>query len=226
MKSVTSVRQQVQVCLGKAEIPVGTLIYVKQGRRENTTFAYEQGWLGNQDGFNVSADLSLISGYQPRRAPSAHDSVFHFAIADTAPDAWGRRVIARDHAKRRKGNPSLASLTEMDYLLAVDDFNSRSDLLAARDRVLVALEAEIYIADATYRALEAVRMQTVAAVEARLPTLKEMRTINTKATMPALVLAWQVNGSIAAYDDIVARNKVRHPCFVPAGKVEVMLDGE
>ena len=39
-------------------------------------------------------------------------------------------------------------------------------------------------------------------------------------------LAWQVNGSIAAYDDIVARNKVRHPCFVPAGKVEVMLDGE
>ena len=92
--------------------------------------------------------------------------------------------------------------------------------------ICAALEAEIYIADATYRALEAVRMQTVAAVEARLPTLKEMRTINTKATMPALVLAWQVNGSIAALDDIVARNKVRHPCFVPAGKVEVMLDGE
>ncbi|MQT50157.1 type II toxin-antitoxin system HipA family toxin [Pseudomonas helleri] len=133
MKSVTSVRQQVQVCLGKAGIAVGTLIYVKQGRRENTTFAYEQGWLGNQEGFNVSADLSLISGYQPRRAPSAHDSVFHFAIADTTPDAWGRRVIARDHAKRRKGNPSLASLTEMDYLLAVDDF-SRIGALRLRDQ--------------------------------------------------------------------------------------------
>lgn len=133
MKSVTSVRQQVQVCLGKAGIAVGTLIYVKQGRRENTTFAYEQGWLGNQEGFNVSADLSLISGYQPRRAPSAHDSVFHFAIADTTPDAWGRRVIARNHAKRRKGNPSLASLTEMDYLLAVDDF-SRIGALRLRDQ--------------------------------------------------------------------------------------------
>ena len=128
--------------------------------------------------------------------------------------------------------PSLAdavrqiAVMEQARLLAFDDFSSRSDLLAARDRVLAALEAEIYIADATYRALEAVRMQTVAAVEARLPTLKEMRIINTQATMPALVLAWQVNGSIAAYDDIVARNKVRHPCFVPAGKVEVMLDGE
>ncbi|MBU9834584.1 type II toxin-antitoxin system HipA family toxin (plasmid) [Rahnella aquatilis] len=133
MKSVASVRQQIQVRIGKAGMPVGTLIYVKQGHRENTTFAYDQDWLGNPDGFNVSADLSLISGYQPRRAPSNHDSVFHFAIADTAPDAWGRRVIARDHAKRRKGNPSLAPLTEMDYLLAVDDF-SRIGALRLRDQ--------------------------------------------------------------------------------------------
>ena len=92
----------------------------------------------------------------------------------------------------------------------------------------MAVAAEVVVARAVVVAVAAtvVVVETVAAVEARLPTLKEMRTINTKATMPALVLAWQVNGSIAAYDDIVARNKVRHPCFVPAGKVEVMLDGE
>jgi len=123
MKSAISIRQQIQVYIGKVGTPVGTLVYAKQGRRENTTFAYDQRWLANPDRFNVSADLALHSGYQPRRAPSAHDSVFHFAIADTAPDAWGRRVIARDHAKRRKDNAALAPLTEMDYLLAVDDFS-------------------------------------------------------------------------------------------------------
>ncbi|QUG76348.1 type II toxin-antitoxin system HipA family toxin [Erwinia sp. E602] len=133
MKSLTAVRQQVQVCIGKTGTPVGQMVYVRQGRRENSTFAYDQEWLVNPEGFNVSADLGFIYGYQPHRAASAHDSVFHFALADTAPDAWGRRVIARDHAKRRKENATLAPLTEVDYLLAVDDF-SRVGALRLRDQ--------------------------------------------------------------------------------------------
>ena len=58
--------------------------------------------------------------------------MFHGAIADTSPDAWGRRVIARDHAKRRRIDPQLRPLTELDYLLAVDDF-SRVGALRLRD---------------------------------------------------------------------------------------------
>jgi serine/threonine-protein kinase HipA len=53
-------------------------------------------------------------------------SVFHAALADTEPDGWARRVILRDHAKRREqarhmGDdlPPLAG--SLDFLLAVDD---------------------------------------------------------------------------------------------------------
>ena len=127
-----SMRQQVEVCVGSAGMPVGSLTYVKQGRRENSAIAYGNAWLANPARFAISADLPLASGYQTRKAASAHDSVFHGAIADTTPDAWGRRVIARDHAKRRKREPELAALTEMDYLLAVDDF-SRVGALRLRD---------------------------------------------------------------------------------------------
>lgn len=102
---------------------MGTLLFARQGRRENSAFAYDQSWLAQPSRFSVSADLQLLVGYQTHKAPSATDSVFHGAIADTAPDTWGRRVVARDHAKRRKGNPSLGALSEMDYLLAVDDFS-------------------------------------------------------------------------------------------------------
>lgn len=125
-------RQQVQLCVGRAGHPVGSLVYVRQGRRENTTFAYDERWLASAAAFNVSADLQLSSGYQPHKAASPHDSVFHGAIADTVPDAWGRRVIARDHAKRRRADPQLPALTELDYLLAVDDF-SRVGALRLRD---------------------------------------------------------------------------------------------
>jgi len=40
MKTLTSIRQQIQVRLGIASTAIGTLIYVKQGRCENTAFAY------------------------------------------------------------------------------------------------------------------------------------------------------------------------------------------
>jgi len=123
MAVVAPIRRQVQLCIGKEGLPVGSLVYVRQGRRENSVFAYGEDWLVNLACFNVSADLQLVPGYQPHKAASPHDSVFHGAIADTAPDAWGRRVIARDYAKRRKDDPKLPALTELDYLLAVDDFS-------------------------------------------------------------------------------------------------------
>lgn len=123
MATIAAIRQQVQVGIGKAGLPVGSLVYARQGQRENCAFAYDKTWLDNPARFNVSADLQLMPGHQGHRAASPHDSVFHGAIADTAPDAWGRRVIARDHAKRRKANPQLQALTELDYLLAVDDFS-------------------------------------------------------------------------------------------------------
>lgn len=113
-------------------MPLGSLVYMKQGRRENCAFAYDEIWLNSPAHFNVSTDLQLVPGYQPHKAASVYDSVFHGAIADTAPDAWGRRVIARDHAKRRKNDPRLSALTELDYLLAVDDF-SRVGALRLRD---------------------------------------------------------------------------------------------
>lgn len=130
--AAASVRRQVQLCIGKAGLAVGSLVYVRQGRRENSAFAYDESWLSGAARFNVSADLQLIPGHQAHKAASPHDSVFHGAIADTAPDAWGRRVIARDHAKRRKDDPRLPALTELDYLLAVDDF-SRVGALRLRD---------------------------------------------------------------------------------------------
>ena len=132
MKSGANTRQQLDVCIGKTGRPVGRLTYIRHGQRENSSFAYDAGWLESADRFEVSPDLPLVMGHQARRATKPSDSVFHFALADTAPDAWGRRVITRAHAKERKRNPLLGALTEMDYLSAVDDF-SRVGALRLRD---------------------------------------------------------------------------------------------
>jgi serine/threonine-protein kinase HipA len=124
--------QKVDICIGEEGTPVGSLTYVRQGQRENTSFAYSPTWLASPLRFKVSPDLELTLDYQQRKAPTKGDSPFHFALADTAPDAWGRRVIARAHAKQRRSNPQIRPLTELDYLQAVDD-HSRVGALRLRD---------------------------------------------------------------------------------------------
>lgn len=125
-------RTPMDVFLGKAEKPLGRLIFVKDGQREFSQFAYSEAWLADAQFFDVSPDLSRQSGYQLRKAPSKNDSCFFLALADTEPDAWGRRVIARAHAKARAKDGSLGPLTEADYLTCVDDF-SRVGALRLKD---------------------------------------------------------------------------------------------
>jgi serine/threonine-protein kinase HipA len=129
-------KRTIDVILGEGP-QIGTLRYDLQGRRENAAFEYSAGWLGADTRFALGPTLPLKPGPQFHRK-SKDGSLFHAAIADTEPDGWGRRVIMRDHAKRRhesrlegkaKNDPPLNAL---DYLLAVDDI-SRVGSLRFRD---------------------------------------------------------------------------------------------
>lgn len=119
-------KRTLQICVGEAAQPVGVLHYNIQGARENAIFEYSPEWLAAPDSFALEPQLPLVTGPQFHKK-IADGSVFYAAIADTEPDGWGRRVIARDHAKRRQearrsGEAIEARpLNSLDYLLAVDD---------------------------------------------------------------------------------------------------------
>lgn len=120
---MAAIRTQLAVFLGHSEKPVGKLVFTKDGYREFSQFAYSEAWLSDAQYFDLSPDLHRQMGYQMRKPPTKNDSCFFHALADTEPDAWGRRVIARAHAKARAKDPSLGPLTEVDYLSAVDDLS-------------------------------------------------------------------------------------------------------
>jgi serine/threonine-protein kinase HipA len=130
-------KRTLQVCAGDEGRLVGTLHYDQNGAREHAAFAYDETWLAAAERFALEPNLPLVTGTQfHRRAPEG--SVFHAAIADTEPDGWGRRVILRDHAKRRQlakragAAAGSAQLNAVDFLLAVDDGN-RVGALRFRD---------------------------------------------------------------------------------------------
>jgi len=105
-------RQDLDVHLGTEGRLIGRL-YLGSGKR--SAFRYEEGWLRDPRFFTVSPDLQPVSGVQHPQG------VFIRALEDTAPDAWGERVIRRAHAKSRQQDRELPPLAPVDFLTWVDD---------------------------------------------------------------------------------------------------------
>lgn len=130
-------KRTLQVYVGNEARLVGTLHHDQNGAREHAAFVYDETWLSAADRFALEPNLPLVAGSQFHRK-AAEGSVFHAAIADTEPDGWGRRVILRDHAKRRQvakragAEAGSVQLNAVDFLLAVDDGN-RVGALRFRD---------------------------------------------------------------------------------------------
>jgi serine/threonine-protein kinase HipA len=86
--------------------------------RESATFEYDKNWLANPDRFSLEPALKLGPG--PFHTPS--EKPLFGAIGDSAPDRWGRVLMRRAERRRaeRQGETP-RTLTEIDYLLMVDD---------------------------------------------------------------------------------------------------------
>lgn len=93
--------------------PVGELVYTNDRGRDACQFAYAESWLRNPNRFQIDTELSLTPGhFSPRKGAN----VFFGCFADSEPDGWGRKVIARDRVKR-----GLGPANNLDFLLDVHD---------------------------------------------------------------------------------------------------------
>ena len=86
--------------------------------KESATFEYSSSWLEHPERFALEPALTLGPGLFHTVA----DTPMFGAIGDSAPDRWGRALMRRMERRRaeREGQTS-RTLTEMDYLLLVDD---------------------------------------------------------------------------------------------------------
>lgn len=110
---------------GKEPLALGTL-ETRVGRsREIFSFAFSQSALVDAAlaRQQLDPDLVLLAGPQYPREGRPQFGMF----SDSSPDRWGRRLIDRSFARRRRVGelPSNARPTESDYLLGVhDEFRS------------------------------------------------------------------------------------------------------
>lgn len=142
----------------------------------------------------------------------------HDSTPAPAPTTPSNRQAAVNRAATAALTRQLA-VAEAAGLLQRADFDSANAAAEARDTVLAAIESEAATTtdDALFRALSALAAAATRAVAARSDSLARIGTVRYSATLPALVVAHRVYGDASRADEIVSRNRVRHPGFVPGG---------
>ena len=98
--------------------------------RESASFEYNREWLANPYRFALEPLLPLADG---TFHTTPGQSVFG-AIGDSTPDRWGRILMRRaELARARAANESPRTLSELDYLLRVNDEARQGALRFSQD---------------------------------------------------------------------------------------------
>lgn len=109
---------EVVIELAGEDVLAGRLYAHRRRGSESASFVYETAYLGRPDAYALDPAMPLTQG----TLQTAVGLQMFRAFADSAPDRWGRRLIARAEQQRAAAERTTPrSLGEIDFLLGVRD---------------------------------------------------------------------------------------------------------
>lgn len=174
--------------------------------------------LPQQIAARLDADLSLIASL----ADLQRLFPYNYTGAPANAQALANRAAVSLHVQ-------VSALIAGVVLASQTTFSSYDDALAAKGTLLAQLDAvQASAGDDLFAALEDLRAALAADITARAADLARLTRFTPAAAMPALVIAHRLYGPVDLENstaDLLARNGVEHPAFVPAQiPLEVLTD--
>ncbi len=169
----------------------------------------------------VQNDISLLAqaGGVPKEVFGALANLFGFGSGDApiAPVTVTRVQQAQNRVALNDFTRTMA-VTEAARLSPGITFTSNQDALYVRQQMLDTTDDLMNRCDDdTYQAFQVLRQTIVAAVPGPDAELATVGTVTIPSVIPSLVLAYNLYGSVDLEPDVVSRNDIRHPGFMPAG---------
>jgi prophage DNA circulation protein len=116
-----------------------------------------------------------------------------------------------------------ALLTQAAGMTAVMPLPVYDDAIRLRSETLAALDTESLEAeDDTYLALVDLRSKVHTDMTSRIQSAARLRDIRPAEVGPALALSYELYETVDREGEIIARNRLRHPGFVPAETLKVL----
>ena len=186
---------------------------------------------GSKVGANLSTTISGLSGVfaTPKDRIRAQTKVFLFgqglaAVVQTTPS----RVQKAKNQAIIVATVRALALAEIAVAVTDTEYASKQDAVKQRDEVVEMMDQEILDAgdngrDDFYTALEELRTAVVKEVSARAINLPNLRTVRNGDHVPALAFAYNLYEDAERDQEIVDRNHIRNPLFVPGNTdIEVL----
>lgn len=106
------------------------------------------------------------------------------------------------------------------------EYDSYNDAVRVQEAIVDAIDTEtLEASDDVYNALVDLRAAVVKDISTRSADLAHIVQYTPLRTEPALVIAHRLYGDASRAEEIIARNKIKHPLFVPGGiPLEVFSD--
>lgn len=151
------------------------------------------------------AMLELASIFEPPQTPAILTPVALRAYANAAAAAQ----VAR-----------LAALTAYAEAMLRAEYKARPDGVAARAAIAERFEAELFettgaVYAELYVAIDDLRARVIDYLSHLINDLAPIITVETPRILPALYLAYRLYADPLRDDELIARNRVRHPAFMP-----------
>lgn len=178
----------------------------------------------------IALQAQLVATTQrPTQALAEFESVFNrrprLGLAALS-GATRARLLANANAQADLARRmALASAARMVALALSDEFMTAARARALLARLTALVDAELEGFDPVASVASALGLLRAAAardVADRAELLLQASTYTPVAVLPAVVLAHRVYQDATRADELVARNAVRHPAFVPAAPLEVL----
>lgn len=177
-------------------------------------------------GARLMSQFGALSGlFSPAHAYTSTRSLGGFG-------ASFKSVPTTTPARRQQGTNQAAVVSLVKRAALVESarassqmtFTSRDEAQAVRTELVDRLDAESMTApDPVYVSLATLRTSVVRDITARGADLSRVVNHTPRTTLPSLLVAHQLYGDATRADEIVARNRIRHPGFVPGGQaIEVL----
>ncbi|MHC1701805.1 MAG: DNA circularization protein [Humidesulfovibrio sp.] len=181
--------------------------------------------------FNLAgAYTSLVAAFGPDHAQRASAML---AIAQAAPTVQApagaglvRSTIAANQAAVAEYQRT-AAVAEAARSASLSAPASRQEATALRSQVVAAIDTVLDTStdDGVYTAMTELRTAAVQSLTEAAGSAPELATVRTTAVLPSLAVAQHVAPGADATEQetrLLARNRVRHPGFVPPGDLEVL----
>ncbi|MBI1321341.1 MAG: hypothetical protein GC168_20650 [Candidatus Hydrogenedens sp.] len=183
--------------------------------------------------------LARADGLLPANAPTATITALTrlTGFASTAPAVPLTTASRRDQATARAATERLvtsAAAIEAARLVPIADWDSRTAALTSRGEIVVALgvaaDGAVAAGDhRAWRALTALRATAYARITAAAVRLPAVVAYRPATVLPSAALAHRLYGDdpdavFVRAADLVRRNRVAHPAFVPSATLEVIAD--